>query len=68
MHARRKDFLVGLVFILVGAGFFIGSYLRVTGYPPKRLYIEALVAGGLFIVGGIRLWVLSINPSQKDPV
>ena len=63
--ARTKDLLVGVACIAIGLAFFAGTYLRATGYPPKRIYLEALVGGGLFLVGGIRLCILALQKPQN---
>lgn len=64
-RAVRKDLLIGGVLIGVGIAFFAGTYLRATGYPPKRIYLEALVGGALFVFGGIRLCVLALREEER---
>lgn len=63
LHSRAvlKELLIGGVLLGVGIAFFAGTYLRATGYPPKRIYLEALVGGALFVFGGIRLCMLALR-------
>jgi uncharacterized membrane protein YgdD (TMEM256/DUF423 family) len=60
-----KELLIGGVLIGVGIAFFAGTYLRATGSPPKRIYLEALVGGALFVFGGIRLCVLALRGEER---
>jgi uncharacterized membrane protein YgdD (TMEM256/DUF423 family) len=67
LHSRTalKELLIGGVLIGVGIAFFAGTYLRATGYPPKRIYLEALVGGALFVFGGVRLCMLALRGEER---
>ncbi len=64
-RAVLKELLIGGLLTAVGIAFFVGTYLRATGYPPKRIYLEALVGGALFLFGGIRLCVLAVRGEER---
>lgn len=60
-----KDLLIGVVLIGVGIAFFAGTYPRATGYPPMRIYLEALVGRALPVFGNIRLCALALQEEEK---